>query len=104
MLTPHFNKVIYGEPRTALMEWLLAGNRFELWGFPGSGHRRMTKNADGANVLNSKFLKITAEITPTGYEFFSDETTELVYFGFSLPLPPSLQKKEGHAKNRKVRR
>ncbi len=88
-LSAHIQKVTATpEVGDRLRDYLLCGNRYELWGFPRPGRRRLVAVRDPSgrtiNQTRIRFIKLTYEDD----NFFQDETTELVFYGYCLPVKP----------------
>lgn len=79
----HLRKATEGEPREALKDWLLCGNRFELWGFPSRKRKSRKRIVNNKSVLNVRFIRVTYENVGQGFMFYTDETTELTVFGYT---------------------
>lgn len=83
----HIHKVTLGEPRTALADWLLCGNRFEVWGFPRRSRKsRLRKTSDNRHILNTRFAKLTYELQAGQFVFFEEDITELQLYGYETRI------------------
>lgn len=79
-LWPHLDKLTQGTRRDDLRDWLLAGNRCEIWAFPRAARVHKTRGAVGVDRrLVVRFLRLSHDA-----EFYYEETTELTCFGYRI--------------------
>lgn len=82
-LPDHISKLIHGKPSAAVRDWLLSGNRLEIWAFP-----RASKVKQVVRVAGSKRGQLDVRIhrcvlTDDGDLLCQADQTELTAFGYT---------------------
>jgi hypothetical protein len=79
-INEHLQKVVHGEPRDGLRDWLIVGNRFEIWGWRSLKKRKK----DGTKGSSVEYLPVVMRLgwNSKKKEFEYADDSEVEVFGW----------------------